>query len=107
MAPPKDNHVRGARRAETLGSPALTGKEWRHVAETFGLSDRETEVARLQFEGLGRKQIAAQLDVRPATVKTHIEHLRWKMQVRDLAGFMRRVFDLMLLHREGGSPPPH
>jgi DNA-binding NarL/FixJ family response regulator len=46
------------------------------------LTDRETEVLRLIGQGLGNRDIAAQLVVSDKTVKTHVANILQKLQVR-------------------------
>lgn len=47
------------------------------------LSDRETEVLRLMATGLNNKAIASVLFISEATVKTHVEHIIYKIGVSD------------------------
>jgi DNA-binding NarL/FixJ family response regulator len=47
------------------------------------LSAREAEVLQLIARGLANKQIAAELGVGEATVKTHVAHLLEKLGVAD------------------------
>lgn len=47
------------------------------------ISPREMEVLKLIAQGLGNKEIAAQLFISERTVKTHVTHLLEKLDMRD------------------------
>ena len=64
--------------AFTLVSPAAT-------PPTEALSLREQEVARLLARGLTNKQVAAELVLSPATVRSHVEHILTKLDLRSRA----------------------
>jgi DNA-binding CsgD family transcriptional regulator len=49
------------------------------------LTPREREVARLVCQGLSRRQAARQLNISPETVKTHLAHIRAKLEAGSLA----------------------
>lgn len=46
------------------------------------LTPREAEVLRLMAKGLGNRQIAERLFIGEGTVKTHAEHVIWKLGVQ-------------------------
>jgi Response regulator containing a CheY-like receiver domain and an HTH DNA-binding domain len=50
------------------------------------LSSREIEVLTLMAEALSNKQIARELDISEATVKTHVSTLIAKLNVQDRVG---------------------
>jgi DNA-binding NarL/FixJ family response regulator len=57
--------------------------EPRQSGRLGGLTDRETEVLRLVAAGHSNSEIAGQLYVGEATVKTHVSHLLTKLGLRD------------------------
>lgn len=74
------------------GSP-MSSEVARKVVEAFQqttaqadpeheLSDREREVLELLSQGLPDKQIAAELNISPRTVRFHLEHIYAKLHVR-------------------------
>jgi DNA-binding NarL/FixJ family response regulator len=93
-APPEQliTAVRVAAAGDALLAPSIT----RRVIEQFarlpppratkaisGLTDREQEVLKLIARGLSNAEIAAQLFVSDATIKSHVAHLLAKLQLRD------------------------
>jgi DNA-binding CsgD family transcriptional regulator len=60
--------------------------------QALGLSPREREVLALVAEGCTNKQIAARLDVLPATVKKHLERIYDKLDVRTRTGAAATAF---------------
>jgi DNA-binding NarL/FixJ family response regulator len=105
-APPEQliGAVRVVAAGEALLSPSIT----RRVIEEFtglpppgggaalsGLTDREREVLKLIARGLSNAEIAAELFVSEATVKSHVAHLLSKLQLRD------RVQAVVLAYESG------
>jgi DNA-binding NarL/FixJ family response regulator len=106
--------VRTVARGESLLAPAIT----RRLIERFvtqpaiadastaleELSRRELEVLRLMSGGLNNAEIAEQLIVGQATVKTHVAHILRKLGVRD------RVQAVVFAYEHGivepGRPAP-
>jgi DNA-binding NarL/FixJ family response regulator len=84
--------VRSAVRGDALLAPALTRRliEERiardpapEPADLSGLTDREVEVLRLVARGLSNNEIAEQLYLSYATVKTHVARILAKTGARD------------------------
>ena len=71
--------------------------QMRAVDERPVLSPREREVLVLIAEGLSAPDVAAQLHVSPATVKTHLKSLYEKLEVGDRAAAVARAMRLGLL----------
>jgi len=102
--------VRVLASGDALLSPAVT----RRVIERFGgaaehpesddaalaeLTEREAEVFRLLADGLSNAEIASELYVGEATVKTHVSNILQKLGVRD------RVQAVVRAHRSGFVRP--
>jgi DNA-binding NarL/FixJ family response regulator len=105
-APPEQ--LIGAVRVVAAGDALLDPSITRRVIEQFarlpppgattavaGLTDREHEVLRLIARGLSNAEIAAELFVSDATVKSHVAHLLAKLQLRD------RVQAVVLAYESG------
>ncbi|MBM0226322.1 MULTISPECIES: response regulator transcription factor [Micromonospora] len=104
--PPKDlaEALRTAARGDALLSPSITRRLIDHYTATApvggspGLADltlRETEVLRMMALGLSNREIAGQLFVGEATVKTHVNRIFAKLGVRD------RVQAVVLAYQAG------
>jgi DNA-binding NarL/FixJ family response regulator len=105
-APPEQliSAVRVVAAGDGLLSPSIT----RRVIEQFsrlpppggadalkGLTDRELQVLKLVARGLSNGEIAAELVVSDATVKSHVAHLLAKLRLRD------RVQAVVLAYESG------
>jgi DNA-binding NarL/FixJ family response regulator len=107
--------VRTVRTGDALLAPSIT----RRLVERFApqaagrsvvhrdlseLTPRELEVLRLLARGLSNAELAAELTVSEATVKTHVARILGKLQLRD------RVQAVVLAYETGlagpGSPAP-
>ncbi|MEO3780707.1 response regulator transcription factor [Micromonospora sp. B11E3] len=108
--PPKalGEALHSAARGDALLSPAITRRLIDHYTATAravrapglaGLTARETEVLRLMARGLSNREIAAQLFLGEATVKTHVNRIFAKLGVRD------RVQAVVLAYETGAAQP--
>jgi DNA-binding NarL/FixJ family response regulator len=106
--------VRTAARGEALLAPAITQRLIeRFVARPAPseaapaieqLSGRELEVLRLLARGLSNAEIAADLVLGEATVKTHVAHVLRKLGLRDRVQAVVFAYESGLV--EPGSSPP-
>ena len=118
---PPEELVRGIRvvaAGEALLAPSVT----RRLIEEFGrvpapssatpdgrlerLTDREREVLVLMARGLSNTEIAAQLILGEATVKTHVGRVLMKLEVRDRVQAVVLAYETGLVSPGGRSEPP-
>lgn len=88
-APPEDliRAVRAAHRGESVLAPSVADHLIGHVRRSTGaaLSNRELEVLKLIADGASNKQAAKRLFISEASIKTHLQHIYDKLEVRDRA----------------------
>lgn len=61
------------------------------------LSAREAEVLALMAEGLRRPEIAKRLDIKPGTVKIHIEHIYYKLDAKNKLDAVNKARKLKII----------
>jgi DNA-binding CsgD family transcriptional regulator len=71
----------------------LNDKQWRYIQRRYHISPRELEVAKLICRGYINGDIAAKLDVKPGTVKTHIKSIFGKTRARNKISLLLRFID--------------
>ncbi|WP_106402009.1 response regulator [Actinocorallia populi] len=93
------NAVRAAAEGRTVLSPDIAARLVTRVREprSGSLSARELEVLRLVSRGTGNREIAAELFISEATVKTHLTHIYAKLNVKDRAAAVATAYDKRLL----------
>lgn len=100
-APREDlfNAVRAAAEGRTVLSPDIAARLVTRVREPRSgtLSAREREVLRLVSRGTANREIAAELFISEATVKTHLTHIYAKLGVKDRAAAVATAYDRRLL----------
>jgi DNA-binding NarL/FixJ family response regulator len=107
--------IRAVVAGDTLLSPTIT----RRLVEQFArrppgatsaespwrdLSARELDVAKLIARGLSNAEIAAELVLSEATVKTHVAHVLTKMRLRDRVQVVVRAYETGLVEPNAPSP---
>ncbi|MEJ7837330.1 MAG: response regulator transcription factor, partial [Thermomicrobiales bacterium] len=77
--------IRAAANGESWLAPTIASRLMRQMREPqlSPLSAREIEVLALASRGNSNKQIAAELSISQATVKTHLNHIFRKFDVDD------------------------
>ncbi|MFO7292787.1 MAG: response regulator transcription factor [Actinomycetes bacterium] len=102
--------IRVVAAGDALLAPAVT----RRLLETFadslntgraelldGLTEREKEILALVAEGMSNSEIAEELYLSPATVKTHVNRTMTKLGVHDRAGLVIAAYESGLV-KPGG-----
>jgi DNA-binding NarL/FixJ family response regulator len=88
-APPEDliRAVRAAHRGEVVLAPSAADHLIGHVRRSTAaaLSDRELQVLKLVADGASNKEAAKRLFISEASIKTHLQHIYDKLDVRDRA----------------------
>jgi DNA-binding CsgD family transcriptional regulator len=71
----------------------LNEKQWRYVQRRYHISPRELEVAKLICKGYINGDIAAKLNVKPGTIKTHIKSIFGKTRARNKITLLLRFME--------------
>lgn len=97
--------VRAAAAGEAVLSPSVAARLLDQVRQPVRevVSQRELEVLRLIASGATNREVAEQLFISEATVKTHLLHIYAKLGVNDRAGAVGAAFEQGLLTPGNGS----
>ncbi|MEU2598768.1 response regulator transcription factor [Streptomyces hirsutus] len=97
--------VRAAAEGRTVLSPAVASRLVSAVRAPAAepLSAREREVLALVARGTSNREIARELFISEATVKTHLTHLYAKLGVRDRAAAVAVAYERGILGRPGAG----
>lgn len=99
-APPEElfRAIRGTARGETVLAPSVATRLLQRAASpTPKVSPREVEILRLLARGLGNKEMARELLVSEATVKSHLSHIYTKLGVDTRAGAVATAIERRIL----------
>ena len=99
-APPDElfRAIRGTARGETVLAPSVAGRLLQRAASPAPkVSPREVEILRLLARGLGNKEMARELLVSEATVKSHLSHIYTKLGVDTRAGAVATAIERRIL----------
>jgi DNA-binding NarL/FixJ family response regulator len=92
--------VRGTARGDTVLAPAVAATLVRRAGSPGPvLTEREVEILELLASGLPNKDMARQLLVSEATVKSHLSHIYTKLGVDTRAGAVARAIEQRIIRR--------
>ncbi len=94
--------VRAAARGETVLAPPLAAKLMRQVRGGDQMTPRELEVLALVARGMSNPDIARELFIGEATVKSHLLHVFDKLGVSDRTAAVTQALERGLLPSPGG-----
>jgi DNA-binding NarL/FixJ family response regulator len=91
--------VRAAHRGEPVLAPAVASQLMGQVRRPvgLGLSNRELEVLQLVADGASNREAARRLFISEASIKTHLQHIYDKLEVRDRAAAVGEAYRRGLL----------
>ncbi len=61
----------------------LTKEQWGYLRRRYEMTDRELEVSQMACCGFGNEEIAAGLEIKLGTVKTHLRNIYRKVWVKN------------------------
>lgn len=98
-APPEElfNAIRRTARGETVLAPAVAATLVRRSSQAVVITEREVEVLELLARGLGNKEMARELFVSEATVKSHLSHIYTKLGVDTRAGAVSAAIEQRII----------
>ncbi len=90
--------IRSTARGETVLAPSVAATLIRRTTPGAAtISEREVEVLELLSRGLGNKEIARELFVSEATVKSHLSHIYTKLAVDTRAGAVATAIERRII----------
>ena len=88
-----DNDVSSADIMQSLPKQLIDEQRWIYLRKRYGMTAREIQVARLVCCGFGNDHIAAKLEIKHATVKTHIRNLYRKLWVHNKISMLLKFIE--------------
>lgn len=90
--------IRGTARGETVLAPSVAATLVRRTTPgATTITEREVEVLELLSRGLGNKEMARELFVSEATVKSHLSHIYTKLGVDTRAGAVAAAIEQRII----------
>jgi DNA-binding CsgD family transcriptional regulator len=67
--------------------------KWRHIQKSYGMTERELQIARSVCRGFSNQQIADELKIQEGTVKTHMRNIYRKTWVNSKIAMLLRFVE--------------
>jgi DNA-binding CsgD family transcriptional regulator len=83
--------------------PTLSKREWSHVTTVLGLTKREADIVWLILKCRRDKEIASDLRVSVATVRTHLRHIFVRARVMDRVELVLSIWEMLRHKRPDGE----
>lgn len=92
--------IRATARGETVLAPSVAATLVRRsLPGSTAITEREVEILELLSRGLGNKEMARELFVSEATVKSHLSHVYTKLGVDTRAGAVAAALERRIIRR--------
>lgn len=92
--------IRATARGETVLSPSVAARLVRRSTQPGpAITEREVEVLELLAKGLGNKEMARELFVSEATVKSHLSHIYGKLGVDTRSGAVAAALEQRIIRQ--------
>jgi DNA-binding NarL/FixJ family response regulator len=88
--------------SENLPPLPLPPEKWNQLVATLKLSPQQTRIVELILRNCGDKQIAAELNLKVPTVRTHLDRIFKRLKIED-----RGALVLMLFAASHQTTPPN
>jgi DNA-binding NarL/FixJ family response regulator len=89
--------IRATARGETVLAPSVAATLVRRTTGASSVTEREVQVLELLARGLGNREIARELFVSEATVKSHLSHVYAKLGVDTRAGAVAAAIERRII----------
>ena len=100
---------RGNGRGRLSDVVLINEDKWPHIQKSYGMTERELQIARSVCRGFSNQQIADELEIQEGTIKTHMRNIYRKTWVNNkitmLLRFVEAVNTLSPLSPGDQRPP--
>ncbi len=84
----------------------LDDKQWLFIRKSFRMSPRELIVAKFVCGGLSNEEIATQLGIKTATIKTHLRNIYRRIRVQRKLDMLLTFIDQVAKYKSTRSDAP-